>query len=367
MPNRLERLRKDMLAQNLQLIALTPGPNLYYLTGLSFHFMERPILLLITTEGTLTLLTPELERAKAECSSIALECISYGETEASRLEAFSQLQDIISPEIAKFGVEPTKMRYLELSLLQSTFPEVQISSAEACLDNLRLTKEPGESEACQQAVQIAEAALQETLPLVKMGIAEVDLANELTLQLLRKGSDPELPFSPIVASGPNSALPHATPGDRKLQTGDLVIIDWGAAHKGYLSDLTRTFGVGQVSQELQNIHQAVLQANHAARRIVHPGRLCSEVDLAARQVIHESGYGEFFIHRTGHGLGLEAHEPPYIRSDNPQKLSQGMLFTIEPGVYIPNLGGVRIEDDVLVTSEGGRSLSSLPRELELIA
>jgi Xaa-Pro dipeptidase len=145
-----------------------------------------------------------------------------------------------------------------------------------------------------------------------------------------------------------------------------LIIDWGANIGGYFSDLTRTFAIGALEAEMKPIAQIVLEANEAARRIAGPGVAAEDIDHAARQVIEQAGYGEFFIHRTGHGLGMEVHEEPYIRDGNPMPLSPGMTFTIEPGIYLPGRGGVRIEDDVVITEHGLRSLSDMPRELRLI-
>jgi Xaa-Pro dipeptidase len=229
-----------------------------------------------------------------------------------------------------------------------------------------MTKDRSELAAMRQAVHIAQRALQATLPLIKIGMNEKELASELTMQLLRGGAESNLPFTPIVCAGPNSANPHAVPGERLLQSGDLLIIDWGASYEGYFSDLTRTFAVGEVASEHARIAQAVLEANEAGRNTAAPGVPAGLVDKAAREVIEKAGYGPYFIHRTGHGLGMEEHEEPYIRSDNPQLLSPGMTFTIEPGIYLPERGGVRIEDDVVITESGSESLSNLPRELMVV-
>ncbi len=194
-------------------------------------------------------------------------------------------------------------------------------------------------------------------------MTERDLAAELVLQLLRHGSEPTLPFAPLVAAGPNGANPHATPTERPITPGDLVIVDWGAAYQGYFSDLTRTLAVGEVAPELEHIATVVAEANAAGRRAVQPGSPAGAVDAAARHVIENAGYGPYFIHRTGHGLGMEVHEPPYLYGGNERPLVPGMTFTVEPGIYLPNRGGVRIEDDVVVTEDGGESLSTLPRTL----
>jgi Xaa-Pro dipeptidase len=199
-----------------------------------------------------------------------------------------------------------------------------------------------------------------------MGMTERELASELTLQLLRAGSQPEMPFSPIVASGPNSALPHATPTERALKPGDLLILDWGATADGYISDITRTFAVGEIDAELAKIHSIVQQSNASGRDAIRPDITAQDIDRVSRAVIEAAGYGQYFIHRTGHGIGLEAHEPPYLRESNTLPLAPGMTVTIEPGIYLPDRGGIRVEDDLLVTDTGGESLSTYNREIEVI-
>jgi Xaa-Pro dipeptidase len=185
----------------------------------------------------------------------------------------------------------------------------------------------------------------------------------LTLQLFRAGSDPQLAFSPIVSSGPNSANPHSTPSDRILTSGDLLVIDWGACSLGYNSDITRTFGIGNIEPEFSLIGKIVLEANTTGRKSAKPGITAEMVDKVTRDVIVSAGYGNFFTHRTGHGLGMEGHEEPYIRANNPMLLEPGMTFTIEPGIYLPGRNGVRIEDDVVITDTGAECLTSFPRKV----
>jgi Xaa-Pro dipeptidase len=218
----------------------------------------------------------------------------------------------------------------------------------------------------RRAVVIAEESLEATLATVKIGVSEEEIAGELFLQLLRHGSETTLPFSPIVAGGPNGANPHSRPSARKLKKGDLLIIDWGACYKGYVSDLTRTFGVGEVDEQAAAVYRAVRQANAAGRAAGRPGAACGEVDMAARQCVEAAGYGQFFPHRTGHGIGMECHEDPYIHGENSQLLAVGMTYTVEPGIYLPGRNGVRIEDDVVVTADGSESLSTMSRELRII-
>ena len=252
---------------------------------------------------------------------------------------------------------------LELQYLENAAPNAKLVDAGDSLKSLRMRKDEAEIAAMRRAVEIAQVALLATQPRIQVGVSEREIAAELTLQVLRAGSEPQLPFYPIVSGGPNSANPHASPSGRVLQPGDLLVIDWGASYQGYVSDLTRTFAIGAVEDELALIASFVHQANRAAQAVAAPGVPVEVVDQAAREVIEKSGYGQYFIHRTGHGIGMEGHEAPYIRSGNRRKLDPGMTFTIEPGIYLPNRAGVRIEDDVFITDKGCESLSDLPREL----
>ena len=363
---RLEKTYALLQQATLQALALVPGPTLYYLSGLSFHLMERPIVCLLLGDRPPCIIVPALERAKVEGAGFEGEVFAYAEHAGASAGAAQSAALYAGLDRQRAGVEATHMRYLELSLLQAAAPQVSWVAAGGALALLRAVKEPAEIECMQRAAAIAEQALEATLPLVQPGMTERKLAAELTLQLLRAGSDPESAFQPIVATGPNSALPHATPTDRPLRAGDLLILDWGARVQGYISDLTRTFAVGQVEAELSEMHAVVQRANQAGVQAVRPGIPCSQIDRAARQVIEAAGYGEYFIHRTGHGLGLEGHEPPYIRQDEDSLLQPGMTFTVEPGIYLPGRGGVRLEDDVVVTEQGGRSLSSAPREMRRV-
>lgn len=348
----------------LELVALIPGANLRYLTGLSFHLMERPVIGLFFQSGQPRLLVPELERAKAAAAPVELALYSYGEAEGDSLKALQA--GTAGLEQRQLAVEPLRMRYFELDLLQQCLPAASVVSAGGALRPLRLNKSEQEMAAMQRAAEIAEQALDETLPLIRIGMSERQLASELSLQLLRAGSEPETPFSPIVASGPNAALPHAVPTDRKLAAGDTLILDWGATHDGYISDITRTFALGELDDELRAVHQIVVQANAAGRDAAGPGVSCGAVDAAARAVIDQAGYGEYFIHRTGHGIGMEPHELPNVRAGEATELTPGMAFTVEPGIYLPDRGGVRVEDDLVITEDGSRSLTQLPRELQVV-
>ncbi|MGH2620784.1 MAG: M24 family metallopeptidase [Anaerolineales bacterium] len=363
---RIERLSDLLRTEGLEALAVLPGPNLYYLTGLSFHLMERPVVGLFSASGPHRLIVPKFEEPKAEAADVHLQLFPYGEQEGASLAAFQAALNGLPADGRAVGVEPLRARFHELGLLQAASAQTQFVSAASLLARLRMAKDSAELAAIRQAVDIAQNALNQTLPLIRIDMTERELASELTVQLLRAGSEPEIPFSPIIATGANSAHPHAVPGDRRLAARELLIIDWGATASGYISDLTRTFAVGDIDQELAQVHRVVEQANAAGRGAVGPGVRCGEVDRAARTVIASAGYGEFFLHRTGHGIGLEAHEPPYIRDGETALLEPGMTFTVEPGIYLAGRGGVRVEDNLVVTEQGGSSLTNTPRELRVV-
>jgi Xaa-Pro dipeptidase len=347
-------------------IAINPGPSLHYLTGLHFHLSERPVVMIFSAKQIPALVLPELESAKLQEISYPLQSFTYGEDPSLWVRAFAQALQASELEGAKIGVEPRSLRVLEFRLLEEAAPESRFIPADDVVAALRMVKDEAEATAMQKAANIAQEALNATLQVVKVGVTEEEIAAELSMQLLQHGSNPRLPFFPIVSGGPNSANPHAAPSSRKLAVGDLLVIDWGANVDGYFSDITRTFAIGEVDPEYEKIAAIVLDANQAGHAAAGPGVPASKIDQAVRSVIESAGYGEFFIHRTGHGLGLESHEEPYIRGDNNFILHTGMTFTIEPGIYIPNRNGVRIEDDVIITETGCKSFTDLPRELVIL-
>lgn len=360
---RLNTLIHAIQTSGLHGVALNPSPTQRYLTGLEFHLMERPIVLLILPGRELVLILPELETEKLKSAPYPIHSITYGDNPATWQAAFNQAAELLHLSGKTLGVEPTWLRFLESQFLQASAPGVNLASAENLVASLRMKKDAEEIRCMRKAVQIAQDALRATLPAIKPGATEREIASALTAALLKAGSDSHVPFAPIVSGGPNSANPHASPSDRPLQTGDLLVIDWGAAYGGYFSDLTRTFAIGTVEPEYERIAQVVLLANQEGRAAGKPGIAAGAVDHAAREVIADSGYAQFFTHRTGHGLGMEGHEPPYMFAENTLLLESGMTYTVEPGIYLPGRGGVRIEDNVVVTPDGCETLSDLPREL----
>jgi Xaa-Pro dipeptidase len=363
---RLENLTASLLNSKLDAVILNPGPTLTYLTGLQFHLMERPVVLFVAPGSDPVLVLPELELPKVELFPFKVRAFAYGELPSEWDDAFRKAAQSLGLDGKKIGVEPRQLRLLEFRHVKAGAPEADFPDASEVLAQLRLRKDQAEVEAMRHAVKIAQDALEATIPQIKIGMTERDLAAELVIQLFKHGSDPELPFAPIVSGGPNSANPHASPSARKLQAGDLLVVDWGAAYNHYISDLTRTFAVGEVDAECQKIHKIVQEANAAGRAAGKPGVSCAAVDAAARGVIEKSGYGKYFTHRTGHGIGMEGHEDPYMRGDNMQLLEPGMAYTVEPGIYLTNRNGVRVEDNMVITKTGAECLSDMPREIRVV-
>jgi Xaa-Pro dipeptidase len=357
---RLARLTEQCSAFGFDAVALMPGPNLFYLADLSFHLSERPVVAMFPADRPPAIVLPRLEASKVERSPIWLNVFSYSDEEGYT-RAFQRACASLELAECVVGVEELRMRLLEVRLLERYAPGCRLLPVEEVLAGLRMCKDEGELAQMRRAVEITEAALQATMAQVRVGMSEQQVAALLKGEILRVGGE-GMSFSPIVVAGPNAASPHSTPSERPIQPGETIVVDCGATVGGYAADITRTFAIGELEPEMAQVYEVVRAANAAGRRTVRPGIPAERVDQAARVVIEDAGYGEYFFHRTGHGLGLETHEPPYIVAGNQQLLEPGMTFTVEPGIYLPGRGGVRIEDDVVVTADGGDSLTTFPRE-----
>ncbi len=362
---RQSRLLETLDEFGLDAVAVNAGPSLVYLTGLHFHLSERPVLGVFSAAGA-HLVLPELESGKAAKAGFDLATFPYNEDPSSWQLAFDKALKAAGATSGKIGVEPTSLRFLELRFIEAATPKAEITSAADCLAELRVRKDAHEIAMMRDAVRMAEEAVEATVNNIRPGATEKEISSELVVQLLRAGSSPTLPFDPIVAAGPNSADPHAVPTTRKLRENEILLIDWGASNDGYFSDLTRLYAFGEPDEQSLQIAEIVAEANAAGRSAAEPGATAASIDRAAREVIEKSGFGKKFTHRTGHGLGLEVHEEPYIRADSDRVLEAGMTFTIEPGIYLAGTAGARIEDDMVITEDGAESLSSISRDLVIL-
>jgi Xaa-Pro dipeptidase len=305
-----------------------------------------------------------LEATKVQQAGLELDVFAYTDEEGYT-SAFRDACAALGLADCVVGVESLRMRLLEVRLLERHGKGCHIVPAEDVLAELRMCKDEREVEQMRRAISVTEDALEGTMRQVRVGMTEREVASRLTIEMLRAGGA-GLAFSPIVVAGPNAASPHSTPSDRPIQRGETIVVDCGAVTSGYAADITRTFAIGGLDPELTQVYELVRAANEAGRNAVGSGVPAEEVDRAARAVIEEAGYGEYFIHRTGHGLGLETHEPPYVVAGNRRVLEPGMTFTVEPGIYLPGRGGVRVEDDVLVTPNGAETLTTFRRDLGVL-
>ncbi len=367
---RTSRLATAAASAGLDGLLVNPGPTLAYLTGLDFHLMERPVVLFVNAQGDAAIVVPNLELQKLDDAPIDLEAFGYDERTETWPDAFGKAMESVGLLGGKLGGEARNLRLLELEMIREASERrgvtTQVLPADDVVGEVRSRKDEAEVAAIGRAVRVAERAASDALATLEYGHTEQQLAQRLIINLLEGGSSLHLPFPPIVSFGENSANPHASPSQRALRRGDLILIDWGARVEGYVSDMTRVYAAGEVPEELARIAEIVDDANAAGRASAVPGATAADVDRATRAVIERAGYGDRFVHRTGHGMGLEAHEEPYIRAGNEVPLLPGHCFTVEPGVYVPGLGGVRIEDDMIMEAGGARSLTNLQRGLRVL-
>lgn len=361
---RLKRLRAVMAERGVDAVAVVPSANLFYLTGVQMHLSERVTLAVITRDAA-HLLVPALEVPRVEART-QVPFTLHAWSDAEWVQAgWASLKKRLSLDGCRIAVDYYSARALELTQLQEFARDAQISDASELFGALRMFKDAAEVDAMRRAARVLESSIDALLQQVRVGKTERELAARWQWLMFEHGAD-TIPDAPIVASGPNSAQPHTTSTARALGNGDLLILDGWCTVDGYYGDITRTFAVGAVSDELKRIFELTVRANEAGRAAVKPGASCQDVDRAARKVIADAGFGEFFVHRTGHGLGLEVHEAPNIVEGDTRILMPGMTFTVEPGIYLAGKGGVRIEDDVVVTQDGNECLMRSPRELRVL-
>ena len=346
--------------EGLDALIVTPSAELRYLSGYDPMPLERFTGLVIRPRRDPVLVVPRLERPLAEDAGLGrvAEIRHWDETE----DPYEVIRGIVG-DAERVGCSE-RMWALHLLRLQRTMADARFVSASPALAPLRAVKDAQELGLLKRAARYADEVFARVLQTRLETCTERTIADRLGELLLETGNE-DVAFT-IVGSGPNGASPHHEPGGREILAGDGVVLDFGGRTGGYCSDISRTVAVGRASSELRHVHEVVQEAQEEAFRAVAPGVPAEEVDRAARAVIERSGYGDLFVHRTGHGIGLEEHEPPYIVEGNDQPLEVGMCFSIEPGIYVPGEFGVRIEDIVAVTDQGARRLNHATRDLEVV-
>ena len=353
---RRDRLREKLKSASLHALLVTDETNVRYLTGFtgdSSYLLVGQKLVVLVTDKRYT------EQLESECPDIELAVRGPGEKMTDFIVKMLQ-----SAGLPSLGVESEAMSIGTYEKLREPLKATRFALTEGLVEQLRSIKDAGEVQQIREAVRIAERAFAVIRASLRPDRSEKEVADELEHQIRLFGGVCGS-FPSIIGVGPRAALPHGRPtADVKIGDHDFVLIDWGARGRQYNSDLTRVLVTGKLSPKLQQVYGVVLDAQRAAIAAIRPGAIMKEVDAAARDIIAQAGYGDCFGHSLGHGIGLQVHEQPRLAPDQNQPLKAGMVVTVEPGIYVPGWGGVRIEDDVLVTPDGCEVLTSVPKELE---
>ena len=351
---RVEKLRKKMQEENLDSFLITSPYNLRYLTNFT---------------GTTGLAVITLEKA------FFITDFRYTEQAAAQAQGFEiiknvgpifeEVADLVQKEgLRELGFEETTVSFLEYSVLEEII-DAQLIPISGMIEELREIKDEEEIAIIEKACSIADLAYDHILKMIQPGMTEIEVANQLDFYMRSLGAS-GVSFETIVASGLRSAMPHGVASKKIIEQGDLITIDFGCYYEGYVSDMTRTFAIGDPGEQLKEIYQIVLEAQLAVLEVAKPGVTGKQLDAVARDYITKHGYGEAFGHSTGHGIGLEIHEGPNVSVRAENQFVPGNIITIEPGIYLPGFGGVSIEDDLLITSDGNRVLTHSPKELIIL-
>ncbi|MEU0004443.1 aminopeptidase P family protein [Streptomyces sp. NPDC006314] len=358
---RMERAARSAADAGLAGLLVAPGPDMVWLTGYTPTAVTERLTVLVLAPGhDPVLVVPTLEAPDAEKATGAAALTLRDWTDGKDPYA---LTAALLDARGRFGISDNTWA-MHLLGLQRALPDTSYAALTDALPMLRAVKDAAELELLAAAGAAADATFEEIRKVPFAGRRESEVGHDLA-GLLRRFGHSQVDFT-IVGSGPNGANPHHEVGDRVIRHGDMVVLDFGGLKDGYGSDTTRTVHVGEPTEEERRVHDIVRAAQEAGFRAVRPGAACQEVDRAARAVITEAGYGEYFIHRTGHGIGVTTHEPPYMIEGEEQPLVPGMCFSVEPGIYLPGRFGVRIEDIVTVTDDGGRRFNNTTREMAIV-
>ncbi len=354
--SRRERLRASMATGNVPGLLVTEVHNVRYLTG----FTGDSSYLWITAADAVILSDRRYEE------QLTNECpdLRHAIRGPSKSMHELTLEIVRSSDVEKVAIEEEHVSWGMVRRLQNDLSPRELVGASGLVEKLRACKDPAEIEIIRRAVKLAEVAFRKTLAEMTPDWTELQVAWRLE-HWVREGGGEKLGFPAIVAVGSSAALPHYHSARRRLNEDPLLLIDWGARLDGYTSDLTRTIAMGNVSEQMRRVHDIVVGAHDAAIAAIRPGATFEEIDGTARKYISDAGYGEYFGHGLGHGIGLQVHEHPRMAAGQKGILQPGMIVTVEPGVYLPGVGGVRVEDDVLVTETGHEVLSCLPTGLEV--
>ncbi|MEI4769281.1 Xaa-Pro peptidase family protein [Psychrobacillus sp. FJAT-51614] len=357
----VKRIQSFLNTNNIDAAFITTPDNVFYFTGFRSNPHERLLGVLIFKDDTPFIICPQMEVPDALATGWTGDIVGHQDTENAWDIVVQTIQNKVGV-IQSLAIEKAHLTVERQEAILERIPEIQISRIDEEINKLRVIKTEDELVNMRKAAELADFAIEVGCKEIAEGKTELEILNAIESAVKEKGGY-QMSFDTMVLSGPKTASPHGNPGDRKIQKGDFVIFDLGVIYNGYCSDITRTVAFGEPTEDKREVYDTVRRAEEAAVNAVKPGITAMELDKIARDVITDAGYGEYFTHRLGHGLGISVHEFPSITGVNDMKLETGMVFTIEPGIYHPNITGVRIEDDVVVTENGVEVLTKFPKEL----
>ncbi len=362
--NKIQEISHWLKVKNVDMTFITSKENILYLTGFDCDPHERMLALVVFQSETPLLIVPKLDESDAQQSAWNHDILGIDDTD----DTWKMIQTAVyqrRQRIASIAIETEHLIYDRVTGLNGAFANPSFVRVEEKIQALRAAKSQQELVIIREAARIADYAIEIGAQELAEGKTEMEVLAALEYQLKKEGIT-KMSFETMVLTGTNAASPHGVPGNTKIQKGDLVLFDLGVVVDGYCSDISRTLAFGAVNEKQKDIYQTVLNAQVAACEAVKPGITCAALDKIARDVIVDAGYGQYFTHRLGHGIGISIHEFPYLTSISDTIITPGMTFTIEPGIYVPGIAGVRIEDDIFVTETGAEILTKHTKELIIL-
>lgn len=360
---RRNKLMETLANKDVHRVLILNPANIFYYTGFNSEPHERFMGLYLDSEQQTThFFVPALDQTAAANATDIESIIPIADDQ----NPYEILKNAIPNIESALGIEGNVLQYNQSLQLESKYSGIKLVDIQPETEKQRLNKSSDEINKIQTAIDLIEEVLAEGIKKVQPGMTEMELTAELEFLMKKLGADGPS-FDTIALAGENAALPHGVPGKTKIKNGDMLLIDFGVVKDGYCSDITRTFAVGDVPQLHKDLYEIVLAANKAGIEAIKAGEPLKNFDIAARNVINESGYGDYYHNRVGHGMGIEVHEAPSVHGANEDLATPGMVFTIEPGIYIPGETGIRIEDDVYINQEGTcEVLTSFPKNLQVL-
>ena len=362
--SKIEEIQHFLQRDGWDAAFITTPDNVFYVSGFHSNPQERLLGVMVFKNAEPFLISPLMEVPDVKAAGWSYEAVGHEDTDDA--------WDIVLKTIQERGALPTSIAIEKSHLtverkerMEQLFPGVTFGRLDEQLNSMRNIKSEEELEKLREAARLADYAVEVGCNAIEEGKTELEILMAIEFELKKKGAE-KMAFDTMVLSGPKTASPHGNPGNRKIKKGDFVLFDLGVVYQGYCSDITRTVAFGEPTDAQREIYETVRKAEQAAVDSVRPGVKAMEIDKAARNVIEQAGYGSYFTHRVGHGLGISVHEYPSVTGTNELVLEEGMVFTIEPGIYHPGITGVRIEDDVVVTADGVEVLTKFPKELQIL-